>query len=99
MRLLSFTIFGLSFLIQAIFHAWGSDIFLGKKYRNSDIGRTYQRKLVFPLTFLGTGWVILGALYFALYEGKDATSFYIWLAVVTVPPFIIMAFNKYKYKR
>lgn len=94
---MSYTLFGLLFLIQAISHAWGSDIFLGKKYRNSDIGRIYQRKLVFPLTFLGIGWVILGALYFAIYDGKDATSFYIWLALVTIPAFIMMAFNKYKF--
>lgn len=78
--------------------ALGSDIFLGKKYRDSDTGRAYQRSLVFPLTFLGSGWVILGALYFALYGGKDTPSFYIWLAAITVPAFSVMAFNKYKFK-
>lgn len=96
---MSFTIFGLSFLIQAILHALGSDIFFGKNYRNSDAGRAYQRSLVFPLTFLGSGWVILGTLYFALYGGKDAKSFYVWLGAVTIIAFTMMAFNKYKFKK
>lgn len=93
-----FTLVGLSFLIQGIFHALGSDIFLNKKYRDSDNGREFQRGLVFPLTFLGSGWVILGTLYYGLYQGKDSTSFYIWLAVITIPAFIMLAFNRYKFK-
>lgn len=95
---MAFTVFGLSFLVQAIFHARGSDIFLGRKYRNSDTGRAYQRSLILPLTFLGSGWVILGALYYALYGGKDTAAFYIWLAIITVPAFVIMAINKYKFR-
>lgn len=86
----------IEFFNSSIFHALGSDVFLNKKYRNSDNCREFQRGLVFPLTFLGSGWVILGTLYYALYQGKDSTSFYIWLAVITIPAFIILAFNKFK---
>jgi len=95
----SFTIFGLFFLIQAVFHALGSEVFLGRKYRDSDMGKSYQRGLVFPLTFIGSGWVILGSIYYAVYEGKDATSFYIWLAVITILAFVMLAINRYKFKR
>ena len=39
--IMTFTIFGLSFLIQAVFNALGKNTFLGKEYRNSEEGRIY----------------------------------------------------------
>ena len=63
---MAFTIFGLSFLIQAIFNALGKNTFLGKEYRNSEKGRIYQRSMVFPLMVLGCGWSFLGR-YIMLY--------------------------------
>lgn len=96
---MSFTIFGLCFLIQAVFNALGINFFLGREYRNFDKGKAYQRSLVFPLIFLGCGWAFLGTIYYAVYKGNDSTSFYIWLAVVTTPVFIWLAVNKYKFKQ
>lgn len=96
---MGFTLFGLYFLIQAIFHASGSHVFLAKKWRYSELGKAYQRGLVFPLSFLGSGWVILGTLYFALYDGTDATSFYIWVAVITLIYFVMLGIHQYKFKQ
>lgn len=70
-----FTILGLYFLIQAVFHASGSELFLHKRYRNSNKGNIYQKKLVFPLIFLGSGLVILGTVYYAVYDGMPDLSF------------------------
>lgn len=97
--IMTFTIFGLSFLIQAVFNALGKNTFLGKEYRNSEKGRIYQLSMVFPLMILGCGWSFLGTIYYAVYQGNDSTSFYIWLAVVTIPIFIWLAVNKYKFKK
>lgn len=96
---MSYTIFGLYFLIQAILNASGNNIFLGKDYRNSERGKTSQNMMILPLTLLGSGWVFMGALYYALYEGKGSTSFYVWLGIITIIAFIIMIFNKYKFKK
>lgn len=96
---MAFTLFGLLFLVQAVLNALGIDFFLGKTYRNSKEGKIYQRSLAFPLMFLGCGWVFLGTMYYAAYGGKDSISFYIWLAVVTIPVFIWLVINKYKYKQ
>jgi hypothetical protein len=96
---MSYTIFGLYFMIQAILNALGSNIFLGKEYRDSKKGRLYQRKLVFPLTILGSGWIVMGTLHYGLYEGKEEISFYVWLGIITIVALIMMGYNKYKFKK
>lgn len=96
---MSFTIFGILFLVQAVFNALGSNLFIGREYRNSDKGKSYKRSLVFPLMFLGCSWSFLGTIYYAVYQGNDSTSFYIWLAVFTIPIFIWLTVNKYKFKK
>lgn len=72
---------------------------MDKEYRDSKKGKLYQRKLVFPLTILGSGWIIMGTLYYELYEGKAVTSFYIWLGIITIVVLVIIASNKYKFRK
>jgi hypothetical protein len=41
----------------------------------------------------------MGTLHYGLYEGKEATSFYVWLGIITIVALIMMGYNKYKFKK
>lgn len=87
---------GISFIIQAIFHGLGNPYFITKKYRGSDFCKEYQKGLVFPYSFLGIGWIILGITN-PRFEQLNSASFCLWLVIIAIIPFVLLIRNKRKF--
>lgn len=87
---------GISFLVQAIFHWFGNPYFLSKKYREAVFRKEFQKGLVFPYSFLGVGWCILG-LSNRTFEKQNTGSFCIWFIAIAMIPLILLVKNKERY--
>lgn len=87
---------GVSFILQAIFHAMGSSLFLTPKYRSTPFRREYQKGLVVPDLFVGAGWVIWGLLY-RTFEEQNTLSFCVVLIAIAVIPAILVIRNKKRF--
>lgn len=87
---------GVTFILQAIFHALASSLFLSKKYPDAGYRRAYQKGLVLPNLFLGIGWVIWGTLN-RTFEEQSTLSFCIGLVAIAIIPAILVIRNKKRF--
>ncbi len=87
---------GVFFILQAIFHAMGSPLFLAQKYWDADFRREYQKGLVLPDLFVGIGWIIWGVMNRTVTE-QNTASFCVGLIAIAVIPLILLMRNKKKF--